>query len=271
MNLLVVEMRRALHRRAIRVLVGLGLAMCVVAGLVAFTASSGKTLFELTTADDSQPAVMRDWWIAGTGDGVLSIASFFLVLGGLFGGATVAGAEWRANTITTVLTWEPRRTRLNAARTASSGLLAFLIAFALQAIFLVSFVPAVLAHGTTAGTDADWWIALAGAMARTSVLTGLAAVLGVAFATIGRNTAFALVTVFAWVAVIENLVRGLKPGLAGYLWGENIATVLTWAQLDDVDFTRGPLTALATVALYTAVTAVLASATFSRRDVAGVS
>ena len=63
--------------------------------------------------------------------------------------------------------------------------------------------------------------------------------LAVALATLGRNTAFALATVFAWMAVIEGLIRGLRPGWAQYLWGENLATTLTWAQMENVDFTRG--------------------------------
>ena len=65
-----------------------------------------------------------------------------------------------------MLTWEPRRVRLNLARTAACGILAFVIAIVLQVIFLASFLPAVLANGTTAGADADWWVALTLAIAR---------------------------------------------------------------------------------------------------------
>jgi ABC-type transport system involved in multi-copper enzyme maturation permease subunit len=270
-NLLVVEMRRALHRRVVRVLILIALIGCAFAGVIAFTSSAGRTLAQMHGDGATHPAVMRDWWIAGSGDGALSVSGLFLLLGGLVGGASVAGAEWRAGTVTTVLTWEPRRVRLHLSRTAACGILAAVIAFALQIVFLASFLPATLANGSTAGLDAHWWIALVAAMLRVCLLTAIGAMLGVALATLGRNTAFALVAVFAWIVALEGVVRGLKPGLARFLWGENLTTVLTWAQLDNVSFRRGPLVALVTVALYVSVIIAAATLVFRRRDVASTS
>src|SRR5207253_1003532 len=157
MNLIVVEMRRALHRRVVRVLIVLALLACTAAGIIVFVDSAGKTLAELQVGSEQHPALMRNWWIAGTGDGALMISLFFLLLGGLFGGASVTGAEWRAGTVTTLLTWEPRRARVHLSRTAACAILAALISFALQAVFLASLLPAVIANGSSAGTDAGWW------------------------------------------------------------------------------------------------------------------
>jgi hypothetical protein len=270
MHLLAVEMRRARSRSVVRVLILIALLGCVIAGVIAFVDSSGKTLAELQGVNaDMHPAVLTDWWVSAESDGAVLIASFFLLIGALFGGASVAGAEWRAGTITTILTWEPRRIRLNIARTAACGILAFVIAFALQVIFLASFVPAVLANGTTTGADASWWLALAAVVARTALLASIAAMLAVALATLGRNTAFAFAVAFAWFAVIEGLIRGLRPGWSQYLWGENVATVVPWKQMDNVNFTRGPLLALITIVLYTSVIVVAATFSFHRRDIAG--
>ena len=271
MNLLVVEMRRALRRRVVRVMILLALIGCVFAGVIAFTSSTGKTLAELHVRDSIHPAVLADWWHATRADGAVLIASFFLLLGGMFTGAAVAGSEWRAGTITTVLTWEPRRVRLNLARTAACGMVAFVVAILLQVIFLACFLPAVLVNGSTAGADADWWLSLVAVIARTGLLTAIAAVLAVALATLGRNTAFALAAVFAWVAVIENLIRNLRPGLSPYLWGENIGTVVPWHQLKGVEFTRSPVVALGTIVMYTTAFVVLATIAFQRRDIAGTS
>lgn len=270
MNLLRVEMDRALRRRAVRVLIGAALLGCVVAGVIAFVGSQGKTVAELSLDGEGHPAVMTDWWIADDGEGFLAVGAFFLALGGLFAGATVAGGEWRAGTVTTVLTWEPRRARVHCARTASAGLLAFTISVGLQAVFLASFLPAVMAHGTTAGVDAEFWVDLGLAVVRTSVITALAAVLAVALATAARNTAFAVIVVFTWLAVIENLVRSLRPSAAPWLWAENVGTVISWNRLPDVDVTHGPLTALATLLTYVAVVVVLAGVSFQRRDVVAV-
>jgi len=272
MNLLMVEMRRAMRRRVVRVLIVLALVASAFAGVIAFLDSRGKTLTELQAkGGDLHPSVITHWWLAGPADGAVLIASMFLLLGGVFAGAAVAGAEWRAGTITTVLTWETRRTRLHLTRTAACGILAFGISLVLQVVFLASFVPATVANGSTAGTDADWWTSLALVIARTSLLTSVGAMLAVGLATLGRNTAFALATLFAWMAVIEGLVRQLRPGWAQYLWGENIGTVVPWAQLKDVEFSRGPWLALATLVLYTSVIVAAATITFQRRDIAGAS
>jgi hypothetical protein len=271
MNLVMVEMRRALHRRLVRVLILMALIGCAVAGVIAFTTSTGKTLIELHADGATHPAVMRDWWVGGTGDGAVTIASFFLLLGGLIGGASVAGAEWRAGTLTTLLTWEPRRVRLHLSRTGACGILAAVIALALQVVFLASFFPAALAGGFTSGLDAQWWIALIAAMLRTSLLTAIGATLGVALATLGRNTAFALVVIFGWIVIIEGMIRGFKPGLARFLWGENMTIILTWAQIENVSFRRGPLLALVTITLYASAIGVLATLAFRRRDVTSAS
>ena len=268
MNLLIVEMRRALRRRAIRILIAVGLMGCVIAGVVTWFGSSGKTLLQLRADQEGSPAIMTDWWIndGNEAEGFLVIAVFFLLLGAYFAGSTYAGGEWRAGTVTTQLTWEPRRLRLHSARIASAAILGFTISLGLQVVFLASFLPSVWAHGTTAGADAAFWADLVVAMMRFSALTAAAAVLAVAIATAARNTAFAVISAFAWMAVIEPLVRALKPSLGRWLWAENVGTVISWGQLPDADFTRGPLAALTVLLIYGAAIAAVSAVSFQRRD-----
>ena len=270
LTLVGVEMRRALRRRAVRVLIVLALIGVVTLGLVAFFDSAGKSVAQLQ-ASDSHPALMSSWWAAGTGEGVLLIAAIPLLIGGLLGGATVAGAEWRAGTITTVLTWEPRRLRLHLARSASAFILAALIAVVLETLFLASTLPAVLAHGSTAGIDAHWWLALLGAMSRIALLTGGAALLGVSLATLGRGTTFALAAAFGWMAVGESLIRGLKPALQHLLIGDNVASAVTWGKLHDTSITRSGALAMTTLAVYFGIVTIAAAVSFNRRDIAGAS
>ncbi|MEP6659855.1 MAG: hypothetical protein ABJD24_08065 [Acidimicrobiales bacterium] len=270
LTLVGVEMRRALRRRAVRALIVLALVGVATLGLVAFFDSAGKSVAHLQ-ANGDHPALMSRWWEAGTGEGVLLIAAIPLLIGALLGGATVAGAEWRAGTITTVLTWEPRRLRLHAARTASAFVLAALIALVLQTLFLASALPAVFAHGSTAGTDAHWWFALFGAMSRIALLTGLAALLGVSLATLGRGTTFALAAAFGWMAVGESIIRGLKPALQHLLIGNNVASAVSWGKLHDAGFTRSGALAMTTLVAYFAVVSIAAAVSFSRRDIAGAS
>jgi hypothetical protein len=268
MTLLRTEMRRALRRRAVRVLILLGVLGCVLAGVVAFAGSGGKSLAELRLDEEGSPALLADWWRADDGEGFLSIAMFLLILGGFFGGATFAGGEWRSGTVTTVLTWEPRRLRIHGARVAAAGLLALAVSFGLQVLFLASFVPSVLAHGSTTGAGSAFWVALVLAMVRTAAITAVAATLAVGLATLARNTAFAVIAVFAWLAVLEGIIRELKPSLAPWLWGENFATVMIWRRLPDAELARGPVAALATLLLYCAAIGAVAAWSFRRRDIA---
>jgi hypothetical protein len=261
-------MRRALHRRLVWWMVFVAGVGCAFTGVVAFLSSDDPV--ELARSTGDHPAFMANWWIAGTSDGILTVAALFLALGAAICGASVAGAEWKAGTITTVLTWEPSRLRLHAARTMSAAILAFLIGTALQVVFLAALLPAVWAHGNSAGTDGEWWSSLLFAMVRISFVTALVAVLALSIATIGRNTVAALVAISAWALIAEGLIRGYKPGLARWLISENVGTVVPWSTISD-RFHRGPGTALATLVLYLVIAAAVATLTFTRRDIAAAS
>jgi hypothetical protein len=264
LDLALVEMRRALHRRIVRWMTMIALLGCAVTGIVAFISSADPVKFARAT---EHPARMSDWWVPGTGDGFLVAAAMFLAVGAAVCGASVAGAEWRAGTITTVLTWEPSRVRLHLARTVSAAVLAFIIGFALQALFLAATLPAVIAHGTADGADAAWWRSLVLAMVRISLVTALVAVLAATVATIGRNTSAALVALAAWALVVERVVVGLRPQLARFMITENVATVVPWVQMEGVEFERPPLVALVALLGYLGFLIGVATATFSRRDI----
>lgn len=267
-RLLWVEMRRAMHRRFVRWMIALALAFCALTGVIAFASSRDPSKL-----GSDHPVHMASWWTTGGGggDSFLLTAALFLVFGAAMCGASVGGAEWRAGTITTVLTWEPSRVRLHAARTASAAIMAFLIGFALQIVFLASTLPAVFLNGSTTGTDGDWWLGLVLAMTRISVITALIAVLAVNIATIGRNTSAALIGIAVWAFVAERTIAGLKPGWARFLIGENVAIVVPWTALEDAGFDRPPTVALATLLVYLAIIVVIATSTFVRRDIAATS
>jgi hypothetical protein len=147
--------------------------------------------------------------------------------------------------------------------------LSFIISFLIQMLYLAAAGPAVVVHGTTAGTDPAWWAALLFAVVRISLITSLVAVLAVSIATIGRNTSAALIALATWALVIERLMAGLSPRLGRFMIAENVATVVSWAQLNDVDFERPPIVALLALVAYLAVVVATATALFARRDVAG--
>ncbi|MGQ0520062.1 MAG: hypothetical protein ACT4PX_02775 [Actinomycetota bacterium] len=268
MRLFLVEVRRAMHRRLTWVLIGIALVGIAVFGVAAFVSSNGLDVAAIEARHETHPAVLRHWWVAGTGDGMLTVAGLFLLMGGLIGGASVVGAEWRAGTVTTMLTWEPRRLRLHLSRVGACAACAAVVSFALQALFLSGFLPAVLAHGTTAGADGGWFVGLAAAMARISLLTAVATAVGASIAFVGRNTTAALAAAFAWMAIGENVVRVNLPDLQPFLLGENTSLIVTWGPLEEVAFSRGPLLAAATVLAYGVGLVVSSALRFRHSDVA---
>jgi hypothetical protein len=150
---------------------------------------------------------------------------------------------------------------------ASTAILAFAIGFALEVVYLAAAVPAVAVNGTTEGTGGGWWAGLLLAVTRLALITSLVAVLAASIATIGRNTSAAIIAMAAWALVVERLVAGLRPQLARFMIGENVATVVPWSQLTGVDFERPPIVAMAALFVYVAAVVVLAAVSFTRRDV----
>jgi hypothetical protein len=266
-HLTTVEMHRALHRRLVRFMVLLAVALSALAGIIVFVTSRDPVAL---AREHTHPAHMASWWAGGGEDSLLLTAAIFLVVGAAICGASVAGAEWKAGTMTTVLTWEPSRLRLHAARTVSAAILAFVIGFALQAVFLFAAVPAVVLNGDTEGTTGAWWVGLLVTMGRMALITSLVAVLAVSTASIGRNTSAGLIAIAAWVLVVERTVTGLRPRLGRFMVGENLATVIPWSPLTDVEFERPPIIALVTLLAYLAVLTAVATGLFVRRDVVTV-
>ena len=291
------EVRRCLSRRVVWVLVALAVVGIALTAVLVFVNTSsdddGSRTREFLVRDcvesqgGSSTAVARcrqtfpvgsfderlrltDLWPEDQDEDerILGVTVIFLAIGGLLGGASMVGADWRAGTVSTLLTWEPRRVRFAVARFAAVAVCAFAIALALQMLFVVSFLPAVLAHGTTDGADAGWFRALAGAFLRSESLVAMASVFGAAIAMIGRNTAAALGASFAYMLIGENVVRAWKPWLRPWLLAENSFIFLSGFTPAELELGRGFGAAAATLLLYTAGLVAVAVASFRLRDVA---
>ena len=257
MHMLDIEIRRCVSRRLVRWLIAIAVVSCVGTAYFAHRTASHAPLydpFELAELHES------------SGDSFLGVAAFFLLIGAVVGGASMIGAEWRAGTFVTLLTWEPNRRRVAVAKLVACGLVAAAVALALLVLFTTAFLPATLGPGTTDGMDADWWRSVAGGIVRIACLTGLVATFAASVAMLGRSTAAALGVAFAYLLIFENLLRAWKPWVGRFLVGENGAIFVSGADLDGETFSRSTTTAGLTLVGYVAVTAVIAVATFWRRD-----
>ncbi len=312
-RLTAVEIRRALARRLVRVLVALALVAIAVVAVGVYAANEelpdaadaraeerfeerveactdvraqevglsraeahhqcadevGRSVVidDGTRVDD--PRYLTALWPEGSeSDAGLMIPAFLLPLVAFVAGASTIGAEWRAGTMATVLTWEPRRGTLLTAKFLAAGLVATLLGAVLTGLFGAAFLPTVLLKGSTEGAGSEWWGDATAAWARIATATGVAALLGAALASLGRNTAAAVGVGFGWLLVGEGFVRALRPGWSPWLVGENLFAFLTGLTVDVAGVTRSAAGAGLTLGLYTFLACLVALAVFERRDVA---
>jgi hypothetical protein len=198
---------------------------------------------------------------------ILRGTAFIAILIGLVIGASAVGASWQSGTITTILAWEPRRARVALTRSGvvaagTFALIAALLGFLVATLWLAAGLRGV------ASIPPGWWSEVAGVVARVSALAAAASIIGGAIAMIGRNTAAALGAVFIYMAVLEGIVRGLRPGLGRLLLGDNIAAVVIGRSTSfGTGVTITPARGALVVAAYALVLVVLATASFRLRDV----
>jgi hypothetical protein len=297
-SLLSVEVRRGLARRVVRVLLLLNVLVIAVAGIILFARSSAATpqtpptgvpsrvptevICKRPAPGDTGPpqctqtfGVSRpvdkrfhlvDLW-KRDGGGILGATASILLIGAILCGASMAGADWRAGTMTTLLTWEPRRVRVFLAKIGAYVVVALVVAVLLQVLVSLALLPSAVWRGTTAGTDATWYRGYVGGLLRISVLAAMGSGVGFSVATISRNTAGAVGVLFGYLAVAEALIRGVRPGWQKWLFGDNSTVFLTGHSLRGASFRRSPLLAAVLITVYFAIIAAVALGQFVRRDV----
>ncbi len=210
-GLIAAELRRMYLRRMVRAFTLLALAGLLVAAVIVYFHSSGSSIDRFA--------------FSGMDEVLLGLGPLLLIFA-LVLGASYVGADWQKGTVTTGLTWEPRRLRTMLVR----FLVAAVTGFALLLLLSVYFAALLYLVAATVGSitvPAGFWSLLAGVVLRISVVGALAGVVGCALASIGRNTAAAIGAAFVYFAVVEGLIRGLRPQWIPYLLGDNAAQFLS--------------------------------------------
>jgi ABC-type transport system involved in multi-copper enzyme maturation permease subunit len=198
---------------------------------------------------------------------ILQGSAFLVVIGGLLLGASAVGAEWHHGTMTTLLTWEPRRIRVLAAKAVVAGICVFVIMVVLLAILGGALALVAATRGNTTDLGDHFLRSVAGVIARIAGCASAGSLVGMGIAMLARSTAAAIGIGFAYLGIVEGLIRGLRPGWQHFLLGDNIAVVIIGR--DDgimatpTSFTRAGVT----VAAYAAILLVAAAAAFRARDV----
>ncbi len=144
------------------------------------------------------------------------ISTFVILLGALLG-ASLGGADWTNDTITTLLTWEPRRIKVLLTRAAVVVLFAFVITIGLQAVFAAVFWLAAATRGTTAFTPSGVWNDAGQTLLRTSVVSTAFALIALSIAMIGRSTVSSLGALVGYLILFEAVIAGFRPSIQGWL------------------------------------------------------
>jgi ABC-2 type transport system permease protein len=200
--------------------------------------------------------------------GILQGTTAPLVIVGWLIGASMIGADWQTRTLTTLLTWEPRRVRVILVKALACVIAAAAFTLLAQTLLSAALLPSALWHGTTAGADGGWLLSVLGVLARGTLLVSVATVMGFAVASIGRNTAAALGLGFAYFVIVENVVGSFLEGFRRWLLLGN-AIVLVSGENSGGDV-PGRSVAVAALFLVAVAAGLLLAATalFARRDVA---
>ncbi|MBA2312623.1 MAG: ABC transporter permease subunit [Actinobacteria bacterium] len=296
-----VEIRRLLARRLFRILILLCLLGIVAAGTITFFQSSKDTGAAVARARVEQrgavEACMKGEFGRLPGEGkegfdrrarcekmvgqfgvedqrfrLSTLTEVFLgtsvpvaILAWLLA-ASFVGAEWHAGTMTTLLTWEPRRVRVLLTKAIAAALVLFVTGIVLQVLLGLALTPAAVFRGSTSGLGGSWLEETAGVVVRGSLIATLAGLMGLSVASVGRNTAAAFGVGFGYFTIVENLVRGLRPQWARWMVGDNAGRFILAGELTFPPIERTTLEAGALIALYALVFLLIAVAFFNRRD-----
>lgn len=262
MTAVLVEIRRAVARRLVRVLVVLALLGIVALAVGAFATSDPDAANSYSAADIwAGSDESRDANTLGQTSGI------FLLMG-LLGGASFIGAEYRAGTVTTLLTWEPRRLRVMGAKLLAAGVVAASLYVLLQGLLGAALTPALVFRGEgSESLDSEFYLRVGGLLVRGALLTAGCAVLGGSLAALGRNTTAALGVTLGYLIVVEQILRGLRPEWDGWFLAENIFIVLLGRPEEGVDVEKSVVAAGLLLTAYLVVVATAAVAVFARRDV----
>jgi ABC-2 type transport system permease protein len=200
--------------------------------------------------------------------GVLQGVSGVLAIVGWALGASLVGAEFASRGMTTLLTWEPRRVRVFTAKTIAVIVSAAVFTVVSLALVALAMAPSLVAHGAPMRAIDPGAATLAGIVGRGTALAALAAMMGFAIATVGRNTAAALGAGFGYIVVLENIVGGAVPRWRRWLLLGNVIVFVSGSSSgNDV-----PGRTVAAAGVFLAVVAVTllagAGSAFRVRDIA---
>ncbi|TMK59667.1 MAG: hypothetical protein E6G54_05675 [Actinobacteria bacterium] len=268
------ELLRARSRRILPMMLVGGVLLIMVAMVIAGANSHKPTPAQIASADAAFKK-FRDLAL------VIEHSGTFVVLLGVALAASLGGADWSAGTMTTLLTWEPRRIRVLLIRALVVAFLVAVVTFLLQGVLMATFSLAVALRGTSLGAPPG----LVGTAVQTALRVSTVSVgfglVALWVATIGRSTVAALGVLFGYLVLFEGVIAGFRPSIQDRLLVRAGGVIVSQQPIYDQgpgsfssngSFTQPPVLlglteAWVVAAVYVVVVMVLALLVFRARDV----
>jgi ABC-2 type transport system permease protein len=262
------ELSRLRARRAVRIalLIAVGLTLTVVVIMAIRSTGTGPTDHTMR---------LRALWTVADGrsqdTALLSVAVYlFIVAAGL--AATAIGGDYRAGTVGTPLTWEPRRVRLVSARLLAIVAVTGAFYLVVTGVLVGSWWLGAATRGSTA-VPAGFWTDVVLLAARC-----LATTVGFALVTAGvvlltRSTVGGIIAWVGYLVAVEGVLANQVRGLRAHLIIVNLAAFLEGVPERVTDGGGGgtvvvhPSDGLVTLVAVVVVAVALGVAAFARRDV----
>jgi hypothetical protein len=211
-------------------------------------------------------------------DEIIQGISTFVILLGVALGASLGGADWTSNTMTTLLTWEPRRARVFFARALVVGVFVGAIALFWQVVFSGTFALVAATRGSTLFLPSHFWTGIAATVGRVTVMAMALALVAYVLAMIGRSTVSSLGVVFGYLILFEGVISGFQPSIQGNLLVRGAAVIVSQQPIVDTGnfdsygtasppVLMGVQRAWVVVAVYLVTLTVVSLVQYQRRDV----
>jgi ABC-type transport system involved in multi-copper enzyme maturation permease subunit len=210
---------------------------------------------------------------------VIQHTGTFTVLLGVVLGASLMGADWGAGTMTTLLTWEPRRIRVLLTRALVAAIVIASLTLVLQAFLVGGFRLAVALRGTNLGSPTGLLGDAIQTVLRVSAMSVALGLVAMAVATIGRSTVAAVGVLFGYLVLFEGVIAGFRPSIQDRLLVRAAGVVISQQPIYDTSrenfgalaYKQPPLLGIyeawIVAAVYVVVLMVLALLAFRTRDV----
>ncbi len=164
------------------------------------------------------------------------IATFVILLGTLLA-ASLGGADWTNNTMTTLLTWEPRRVRVFFTRALVVVMFVAVITVFLQVVFAGVYALVAATRGSTLFLPSNFVTDVAATIGRVSAMAIALGLVAYVVAMIGRSTVSSLGAVFGYLILFEGVIAGFRPSIQGSLLVRGASVIVS--QQPILDYRHG--------------------------------